>query len=112
MCIRDSFQLVHDGIKVYNPKEEGTWYDAAAVKEKFGVSPEQVVDVMALMGDTIDNIKGVPGIGDKGARELIAAFGSLENLLAHTADVAQKRYREPLIAHADSARQSREHVLQ
>src|SRR5437667_12189814 len=54
------FQLVRDGIRVFNPREEGTWYDVSSVKEKFGVAPEQVVDVMALMGDTIDNIKGVP----------------------------------------------------
>src|SRR5207248_1508687 len=79
---KDFFQLVRDGIRVFNPRDEGTWYDAPAVKEKFGVAPEQVVDVMALMGDTIDNIKGVPGIGDKGARELIATYGDLENLLA------------------------------
>ena len=59
---------------VYNPRDEGTWYDAAGVKEKFGVTPEQVVDVLALMGDTIDNIKGVPGIGEKGARDLIATL--------------------------------------
>src|SRR5215831_9420802 len=76
---KDFFQLVHDGIRVFNPKEEGTWYDAPAVKEKFGVAPDQVVDVLALMGDTIDNIKGVPGIGEKGARELIATYGTLEH---------------------------------
>ena len=69
---RTSFSSSRDGIRVYNPRDEGTWYDAAGVKEKFGVAPEQVVDVLALMGDTIDNIKGVPGIGEKGARELIA----------------------------------------
>jgi DNA polymerase-1 len=103
---KDFFQLVHDGIKVYNPKEEGTWYDAAGVKEKFGVAPEQVVDVLALMGDTIDNIKGVPGIGDKGARELIAQYGTLDNLLAHAADVKNKRYREGLLGHAEDARRS------
>ena len=68
---KDFFQLVHDGVKVYNPKEEGTWYDAAGVQEKFGVAPEQVVDVLALMGDSIDNIKGVPGIGEKGARDAL-----------------------------------------
>jgi DNA polymerase-1 len=103
---KDFFQLVHDGIRVFNPKEEGTWYDAAGVKDKFGVAPEQVVDVLALMGDTIDNIKGVPGIGDKGARELIATYGSLENLIAHAGDVKNKRYREGLQQHADDARQS------
>src|SRR5712691_7710489 len=80
---KDFFQLVGDGVRVFNPREEGTWYDAGGVKDKLGVTPAQVVDVMALMGDTIDNIKGVPGIGDKGARELIATYGSLENLLAH-----------------------------
>src|SRR5262245_14245941 len=103
---KDFFQLVHDGIKVYNPKEEGTWYDAAGVKEKLGVTPDQVVDVMALMGDTIDNIKGVPGIGDKGARELIATYGTMENLLAHAGEIKNKRYREGLQNHADDARQS------
>jgi DNA polymerase I len=105
---KDFFQLVHDGIKVYNPKEDGTWFDADGVKEKFGVAPEQVVDVLALMGDSIDNIKGVPGIGEKGARDLIAQYGSLEELLAHAADVPNKRYREGLLGHADDARQSRE----
>ena len=103
---KDFFQLVRDGIRVFNPKEEGTWYDAAGVKEKFGVAPEQVVDVLALMGDTIDNIKGVPGIGDKGARELIATYGTLENLIAHAGEVKNKRYREGLQQHADEARQS------
>jgi DNA polymerase-1 len=105
---KDFFQLVSDGIKVYNPRDEGSWYDEAGVKEKFGVSPARVVDVLALMGDAIDNIKGVPGIGEKGARELITAHGSLDLLLEHAADVPQKRYREALMAHADSARQSRE----
>jgi DNA polymerase-1 len=104
---KDFFQLVHDGIKVYNPKEEGAWFDAAAVKEKFGVEPGQVVDVLALMGDSIDNIKGVPGIGEKGARELIAKYGDLESLLAHAGEVPNKRQREGLQNHADDARQSR-----
>ena len=100
---KDFFQLVGNGIKVFNPKEDGAWFDANAVKEKFGVAPEQVVDVLALMGDTIDNIKGVPGIGEKGARDLIAEYGSLEALLARAADIPQKRYREPLLAHQESA---------
>src|ERR671936_3190983 len=103
---KDFFQLVRDGIKVFNPKEEGTWYDAEGVKEKFGVPPGLVVDVLALMGDTIDNIKGVPGIGEKGARELIAQYGSLENLIDHAREIKNKRYREGLLAHADAARQS------
>jgi DNA polymerase I len=105
---KDFFQLVHDGLKVYNPRDDGTWFDEDGVKEKFGVSPAQVVDVLALMGDSIDNIKGVPGIGEKGARDLIAQYGSLEELLAHASEVSNKRYREGLLAHADDARQSRE----
>src|SRR5882672_7268627 len=88
---KDFYQLVRDGIRVFNPREEGTWYDAGAVKEKFGVPPELVVDVLALMGDTIDNIKGVPGIGEKGARELIAHYGSLEGLLANAEAARQSR---------------------
>jgi DNA polymerase-1 len=74
---KDFFQLVGDGIRVYNPRDEGTWYDSDGVRARWGVGPEQVVDVLALMGDSIDNIKGVPGIGEKGARELIAAHGTL-----------------------------------
>jgi DNA polymerase-1 len=105
---KDFYQLVRGGIRVFNPKEEGTWYDVDGVKEKFGVPPALVVDVLALMGDTIDNIKGVPGIGEKGARELIAQYGSLEGLIAHAAEVKHKRYREGLLANIDNARQSRE----
>ena len=105
---KDFYQLVRDGIRVFNPRDEGTWYDAAGVVDKFGVAPEQVVDVLALMGDTIDNIKGVPGIGEKGARDLISQYGTLENLLVHAAEVKNKRSREGLLAHADAARESRE----
>ena len=103
---KDFFQLVGAGIRVFNPRDEGTWYDAAGVKEKMGVEPAQVVDILALMGDTIDNIKGVPGIGDKGARELISAYGSVEALLAHAPEIKNKRYREGLLGHANAARQS------
>jgi DNA polymerase-1 len=105
---KDFFQLVHDGIKVYNPRDDGAWFDADGVKEKFGVAPDQVVDVLALMGDSIDNIKGVPGVGEKGARDLIATYGNLEELLAHASEVSNKRYREGLLQHAEDARQSRE----
>ena len=105
---KDFFQLVSERIRVFNPRDEGTWYDGPAVKERWGVSPEQVVDVLALMGDSIDNIKGVPGIGEKGAKDLIATWGSLDRLLEHAGEVPQKKYREALRTHADGARQSRE----
>src|SRR4051812_10638020 len=104
---KDFFQLVNDHIKVFNPRDEGTWYDANGVKEKFGVLPEQVVDVLALMGDSIDNIKGVPGIGEKGARDLIATHGSLDKLLENAGSLPQKKYREALLANAEGARESR-----
>src|SRR5262245_19317934 len=105
---KDFFQLVRDGIRVFNPRDEGSWYDATGVKEKFGVTPDQVVDVLALMGDTIDNVKGVPGIGEKGARDLIATYATLDNLLAKASEVPQKKYREALLSHADEAHSSRE----
>jgi len=105
---KDFFQLVSDGITVYNPRDEGTWYDAGGVVSKFGVRPDQVVDVLALMGDSVDNIKGVPGIGEKGARDLIVAHGTLDALLEAAPSVPQKRYREALMTHASAARESRE----
>src|SRR6185436_14161227 len=96
------------GTRDYNPRDEGTWYDAGGVKDKFGVTPDQVVDVLALMGDTIDNVKGVPGIGEKGARDLITTWGTLDALLTHAAEVPQKKYREALLAHVEEAKSSRE----
>lgn len=107
---KDFFQLVGGGIRVYNPRDDGAWFDPAAVREKFGVAPAQVIDVLALMGDSIDNVAGVPGIGEKGARDLIAQHESLDALLANAASVTQKKYREGLLAHAEQARQSRELV--
>ena len=68
-------------------RSAGFWVsDADGVVQKFGVKPEQVVDVLALMGDAIDNVKGVPGIGEKGALSLITTYGSLDALLEHAAE--------------------------
>ena len=79
---KDFFQLVADPhVKVYDPREDGTWFDEAGVVQKFGVKPSQVVDVLALVGDTSDNVAGVPGIGKKGAIDLMTRFGSLDALL-------------------------------
>jgi DNA polymerase-1 len=105
---KDLLQLVDDRIRVFNARDDAVLYDVPAVVERFGVAPERVIDVLALAGDAVDNIKGVPGIGDKGARELIAAFGSLDNLLARVNEVPQKKYREALLASPDAARESRE----
>src|SRR5918996_1182714 len=107
---KDFFQLVQDGIRVYDPREDGTWFDEQGVVEKFGVKPSQVADVLALVGDTSDNVAGVPGVGKKGAIDLISAHGSLDALLDNASDLAQKKYRETLMAHRAEALQSRELV--
>ena len=107
---KDFYQLVGDGVRVFNPREPGAWYDADGVKAKFGVMPEQVIDVLALMGDAVDNVKGVPGIGEKGARQLINEFGSLDALLHRTDEIQSKRYRNALEQHGDDGRHSRELV--
>jgi DNA polymerase-1 len=107
---KDFFQLVGEGVRVYDPRENGTWYDPEGVRAKFGVLPGQVVDVLALVGDTSDNVSGVPGVGRKGAVDLVTAHGSLDVLLAAVADLPQKKYREALTAHRADALRSRELV--
>ena len=76
---KDMLQLVNERVHMYNPVKEDVWYDPATAKEFMGVKPSQVADLLALKGDSIDNIPGAPGIGDKGARDLIQRFGSVEN---------------------------------
>jgi len=93
---KDMLQLVSDGVSMYNPMKEDTWYDPAKVEEFMGVKPSQVPDLLALKGDAIDNIPGAPGIGDKGARELIRHFGSVEAALDRAAEVERRAYRESL----------------
>src|SRR5918996_6052272 len=89
---KDFFQLVHDGIRVYDPREDGTWFDEQGVVEKFGVKPSQVADVLALVGDTSDNVAGVPGVGKKGAIDLVTQFGSLDALLVGAPELTQRKY--------------------
>jgi len=93
---KDMLQLVDDRVSMYNPVKEDEWYDPAAAEKFMGVKPTQVADLLALKGDAIDNIPGAPGIGDKGARDLIARFGSVEATLDHAAEVERKMYRESL----------------
>src|SRR5881394_3258804 len=80
------------------------------VLEKFGVPPEKVGDVLALMGDSVDNVPGVPGIGPKTASQLIQQFGDLETVLASTEQISKPKLKQSLIDHADAARLSRELV--
>ena len=93
---KDMLQLVDDHVFMLNPAKDDTLYDAARVKEFMGVMPTQVADLLALMGDAVDNIPGAPGIGEKGARDLIERFGSLEGALQRAAEVERKMYRESL----------------
>src|SRR6202162_354831 len=97
---KDMMQLVGDGVRVLRAGTGGMKndiiVDEAKVREILGVAPEQVVDYMALMGDSIDNIPGAKGIGEKGAAELIQKYGNVENALDHAAEVPNKRYREAL----------------
>ena len=104
---KDFFQLVGDGIRIFDPRDDGTFYDADGVVTKFGVKPSQVVDVLALVGDASDNVSGVPGVGKKGAIDLITEHGSLDALLEAAPSLAQKKYRETLVANRDQALQSR-----
>jgi len=92
---KDMLQLVTDRVSMFNPMHDD-WYDPAKVEEKMGVKPAQVADLLALKGDSIDNIPGAPGIGDKGAREIISRFGSVEAALDHAGEVERKMYRESL----------------
>jgi DNA polymerase I len=93
---KDMLQLVNDRVLVLNPPKDNLICDAAKVEEILGVPPERVIDVMALRGDSIDNIPGAPGIGDKGSVDLVRRFGSLEAALDHAAEVERKTYRESL----------------
>src|SRR5579875_1633497 len=93
---KDMLQLVNDRVFMLNPMKDDEWYDAAKVEQFMGVKPSQVADLLALKGDAIDNIPGAPGIGDKGARDLIARFGSVEAALDRAAEVERKMYRESL----------------
>jgi DNA polymerase-1 len=104
VCMRQNSQVV----KRKDPVPPIEWCDEAWVANKFGVAASQVVDLLGLMGDSIDNIPGAPGIGAKGAVQLITQFGSLENALQHWEQVKHKTYRESLRDNADLIRQSRE----
>jgi DNA polymerase I len=107
---KDMLQLVTDHVKVLNPAKDNLILDREKVIETLGVPPERVVDVMALRGDSIDNIPGAPGIGDKGSVELIQQFGSVEAALDRAREVKGKRYRESLENNRDTVLLSKELV--
>ena len=104
---KDMMQLVTDRVTMLDPAKDDLIYDAAKVKEFLGVTPAQVADLFALKGDAIDNIPGAPGIGDKGARDLIEHFGSVEAAMERAAEVERKMYRESLQNNVERIRMSK-----
>lgn len=107
---RDALQLIDDNIRVLLTRKgitEIETMDKVALKDKFGVTPEQIIDLKGLMGDTSDNIPGVPGVGEKTAGKLISEFGSVENVLANLDKVSGPKLRETLKNNADLARLSK-----
>lgn len=113
---KDFYQLVGPRIALLNPGRGGPagvdeqWVDESNAAERLGVPPRQVVDFLALVGDSSDNVPGVKGIGEKGAAQLLAEFGDLDTLLARAGEVKAKRAREALLAGAADALLSRELV--
>jgi DNA polymerase-1 len=109
---KDMMQLVRQGVRTLRTGSGGAKgdviVDAEKVKEILGVPPERVIDLMALMGDTVDNIPGAKGIGEKGAAELIQKYGLVENALVHADEVANKRYREALQQQTEQVRLSKQ----
>ena len=107
---KDMLQLVNDRVLVLNPPKDNLICDAAKVEEILGVPPERVIDVMALRGDSVDNIPGAPGIGDKGSVDLIRRFGSVEQALDRAAEVEKKTYRESLLNNRENVLHSKKLV--
>ncbi len=105
---KDMMQLVTPRVKILNPQKDNLILDPGKVTETLGVPPEKVVDVMALRGDTVDNIPGAPGIGDKGSVELIRDFGSVEAVLERADEVKRKAYRESLQQNRETVMLSKE----
>ena len=107
---KDMMQLVTPRVKVLNPQKDNLILDPEKVTEVLGVPPDKVIDVMALRGDSVDNVPGAPGIGDKGSVELIKEFGSVEAVLDRAAEVKRKSYRESLEQNRDAVLLSKELV--
>ncbi|RMF12363.1 MAG: DNA polymerase I, partial [Alphaproteobacteria bacterium] len=106
---KDLMQLVGGPVRMLDPIKNRI-IGPKEVEERFGVPPEKVGDVLALMGDASDNVPGVPGIGPKTAAELIRTYGDLESVLAHAEEIRQPKRRENLIGYADQARLSKKLV--
>lgn len=106
---KDFMQLVSDRIVLLDTMRDRL-YDEKGVRERFGVGPDRVVDILGLTGDTSDNVPGVPGIGDKTARKLVEEYGGIEEILNRAESIPSRRIRENLLQYAEQARLSRELV--
>src|SRR5215207_5122294 len=106
---KDLMQLITDCVMMYDTMKDKR-IGIPEVMEKFGVPPEKVIEVQALIGDSTDNVPGVPGIGVKTAAQLICEYGDLETLLARAGEIKQQKRRESLIDHAENARLSKKLV--
>ena len=106
---KDLMQLIRPGVTMLDPMKQKA-IGPAEVLEKFGVTPDKVIDVQALMGDSVDNVPGVPGIGPKNAAELINGFGDLESVLAAASSMKPSKRRDNLMAYAEAARISKKLV--
>jgi len=104
---KDLMQLVGENVSMIDTMKDKT-YDAAAVKEKFGVGPDKVVEILGLMGDTSDNIPGVPGIGPKTAQRLIEEYGTVEEVIKNSENLRNVKLRESFRQYAEQARLSRQ----
>ncbi len=106
---KDLMQLIRPGVRMLDPMK-ATFMDESDVMKKFGVTPDKVVDVQSLAGDSVDNVPGVPGIGVKTAALLINEYGNLEELLERAGEIKQNKRRETLQDNADMARISKQLV--
>ena len=102
---KDLMQLVDENVTMIDTMKDKT-YDVAAVKERFGVGPEKVVEILGLMGDTSDNIPGVPGIGPKTAQRLIEEYGSVDEVIKNSENLRNVKLRETFRIYAEQARLS------
>ncbi len=110
---KDFMQCLTDRVHMLRPGRRGDDYapfTAADVRERYGVEPVRTIDILGLMGDTSDNVPGVPQVGEKTAQKLVAEYGSVEEVLDHAGEIPQKRVRENLVEYADQALMSKELV--
>jgi len=106
---KDFAQLVTDRVRLLRSGEKlDQIFDAGAVQAKYGVLPSQIVDLFSLVGDSVDNIPGVPGVGEKTATVLLRQFHDLDQLLARVAEIERPKLRETLLSHADLIRRNRQ----